>query len=292
MLSKRNTKSKRRSFSNTTPRQGYGISYNNLDDGVGSELQITSNNVLNIVRTFQDSGENGIVTMDTSKDTKFLTVNSTLGTRGQLASVNYNGGSATMTFTPNYATPVIIQKTLEGTNGSLAYSMSQDYQPINTGGNINYWTGAARSKDFYGSNAIDVYNNSPDTKLETGDNYGFNWIDTTRSGNMYLKTVIFTPITKEYLIESQDSGTTIWTANGGFTTVQTLTGINGMEGNSKTSNSNFSNLQQLFDRVATSDVCISNDGSSMTFWWNPKVIENTPGTAGSLANQELALIGQ
>jgi len=43
--------------------------------------------------------------------------------------------------------------------------------------------------------------------------------------------------------------------------------------------------------VENNDVCISNDGSTMSFWWNPKVIENTPGTNDSTSNQELSLIG-
>ena len=273
-------------------RQGYGTSYKNLTEGISSELEITPNNVLNKVTTFEDIGGNGVVILETKTGAKFVTVNSTPGTRGQLASVSYNGLNAQMQFTPNYATPVIIKKSLEGTSGKLAYIINEEQKPLNTGGNLSYWTGAARSRDFFGSAAIDLYNDSPDYKLESGDEYGFTWIDATNNGNLYLKTVIFAPTNKSYIIESKDSGTTFWTPNDDFVPMQQLVGINGMSGNSQLNNSSFDNLQQLFDMVSEGDVCVSNDGSSMTFWWNPRVLEVTPGSTNSLANQELALIGQ
>jgi len=40
-----------------------------------------------------------------------------------------------------------------------------------------YWTGAAKSKDFFGGNAVETYNNSPDNHLtKLGDDvYGFEY---------------------------------------------------------------------------------------------------------------------
>lgn len=273
-------------------RQGYGVSYKNLSEGIGNELQITPNNVLNKVTTFEDVSGNGVVLLETKNGANFLTVNSNPGTRGQLASVSYNTSTAQMQFTPNYATPIIVKKNLTGTSGKLAYIINEEARPLNTGGNLSYWTGAARSKDFFGSSAIDIYNESPDYKLESGDEYGFTWVDATDNGNLYLKTTIFTPTNKSYLIEGKESGTTFWTPNTDFVPMQQLVGINGMRGNSQLNNSSFDNLQQLFDMVSEGDVCISNDGSSMTFWWNPRVLETTPGSINSLANQEIGLIGQ
>ncbi|MDD4251323.1 MAG: hypothetical protein PHX27_03995 [Candidatus ainarchaeum sp.] len=52
----------------------------------------------------------------------------------------------------------------------------------------------------------------------------------------------------------------------------------------------FNTLTDLFDMVKNQDVCISNDGATMSFWWNPKRIETTSGSIDNLANKELTII--
>ncbi|HNV01346.1 MAG TPA: hypothetical protein PKK60_02885, partial [archaeon] len=274
-----------------TIRNGYGATYKNLTEGKNNELKITTKDVLNTVSTFENVSGNGVVTVNTKKGGNLVSTNSTVGTRGQLASISYSDYEATFTFTPNYATTIIMKKTLNGTTGLASFKVLKDEQEVNVGGNFSYWTGAAKSKDFYGSAAIDVYEDSPDYELEQGG-YGFEWIDASFNGNLYLKTIIYTPTGESYVIESDDSTTKFWTPNGEFTDSQELIGISGMNNNNQLNLSTFESLQDLLDLVKEKKVCISNDGSNMTFWWNQKTISTTAGTQSSLEDYELSLIGK
>jgi hypothetical protein len=262
-------------------RQGYGTSVSSETDGFGLEL--------NENLTLLDSvSSNGVVEVRVTKDTSFERVNTNPGSRGQLASISVNGTTADIVFTPNYATPVIAKQIADGTLVTMAYDVEQEYTPINVGGNLNYWTGAAKSKDFFGMNATEIYYNSPDYLLDTED-YGFDWEDATSNNPLYLKTIFYTPVDKSHVLISNNSGTSFWSPNEEFAQLVELDGIAGMNNNS--GGSYFETLDDLYSMVESGDVCISNDGSTMSFWWNPYVLENTSGTEDSLAEKEINLVG-
>ena len=61
--------------------------------------------------------------------------------------------------------------------------------------------------------------------------------------------------------------------------------------NDISSNSRIESLQNLFDAVKEGKVCVSNDGSSTSFWWNPAIAENVSGANPSMAEKELELLG-
>ena len=152
---------------------------------------------------------------------------------------------------------------------------------------MTYWTGAAKSKTFYGANAVQVYNDSPDYQLDETSGvsqpnvtYGFKWDDPTNGGTIYLKTVMYTPAGKIYSITGEQ-GTEFWTPNQEFSAQADLSGIDGMQYNSRLSGGTISNLQQLFDLVKKEKVCVTNNGNSASFWWNPKTIATAVGSAGN-----------
>jgi hypothetical protein len=183
---------------------------------------------------------------------------------------------------------------MDGTMGNMAFSVENTKKALLAGGNLSYWTGAAKSKDFYGSNAVEVYNNSPDYRLsKLGENvYGFEFNDITNAGNMYLKSIFFVPHDESrYTINSKNTGTSFWTTSNEFSANAELLGIPGMKYNSLQNNSYIKSIQDLFDAVEEGKVCVSSDGSSTSFWWNPAVIENTTGSTNSLTNKELELVG-
>ena len=229
-------------------RNGYGAVYKNLTEGKGKEIQLNDSRALNVVKTFENITGTGIINVSTKQGTNLVAVNSSVGTRGELATVSYSGNEAMINFTPNYATPIIVKKTLGGTSGALGVNILENQQKKDTGGNFTYWTGAAKSKDFYGTNAVDVYNNTADTKLDNLDAYGFSWSDATQSGNLYLKTIIYVPTDKDYILQTEDNTTTLWSPNDQFSHSQQIIGIKGME-NDKLNNSSFTTLQDLFDLV-------------------------------------------
>jgi hypothetical protein len=258
-------------------RTNYGTTYSNESE---NEIGIT-----NSLRTLSNANGNGVVNITTNVDTSFEKINSSLGTRGQLASIQFDGVNASILFSPNYATPVIGRYTLNGTEGSFTFDVEKNYSSLTTGGNLSYWTGAARSRDFFGSSAQEVFQNSPDSLID--DAYGFRWVDATNNGTIYLKTVFFTPTNSTYVLKTTNGA--FWTPNNDFSTQVELSGIGGMMNNQD--GDSFTTLEDLFDMVRNQDVCISNDGATTSFWWNPKIIANTSGPHGNLANQELTLAG-
>ncbi|MFA5763578.1 MAG: carboxypeptidase-like regulatory domain-containing protein [archaeon] len=258
-------------------RTNYGTTYSNESE---NELGITSS-----LRTLSNANGNGVVNITTNVDTSFEKINSSLGTRGQLASITFDGVNASILFSPNYATPIIGRYTLNGTEGSFTFDVEKNYSSLTTGGNLSYWTGAARSRDFFGASAQEVFSNTPDSFID--DAYGFRWVDATDNGTIYLKTVFFTPTNSTYMLKTTNGA--FWTPNNDFTTQVELTGIGGMTNNQD--GDSFNTLQDLFDMVRNQDVCVSSDGSTTSFWWNPKIIANTSGSQGNLANQELTIAG-
>jgi hypothetical protein len=258
-------------------RTNYGAVYDNTGN---SDLKIT-----NSVETKQNATGNGVVNVTTNIDNSFYRLNSSVGTRGQLATINHTGAEASILFTPNYATPVIGRYTLEGTSGRFSFEVEESFTTTATGGNLSYWTGAARSGDFFGGSASEFYNNTPDSQID--DKYGFKWTDVSHAGTIYLKSVFYTPVNNVYMLKTSDGA--FWTPNNNFSGAIELAGIGGMRKNQ--SGDYFETLQDLLDMVRNQDVCISNDGSTMSFWWNPRAISQTVGNNNSLLQQEQLLSG-
>ena len=125
-----------------------------------------------------------------------------------------------MKLAPIYVTPVIGRVTIsDSTEGKMAYSIETNNKALITGGNISYWTGAAKTRNFYGGNAIDTYQDSPDYRMnKLGDNvYGFEFKDISHNGTMLLKTLYFTPVENNlYILKSIENSATFWTPNNEF----------------------------------------------------------------------------
>lgn len=268
-------------------RQGYGATYTNQNQ----EINIVRTPTGTLINTIENSIGNGIINVNTSIESSFEKLNSSVASRGQLASVSFNRNQANIILSPNYATPVIAKYTAQTGQNEMKYIVERNSTPIRTGGNLLFWTGAAQSKNFYGGNAIDTYRESPDYLLEGGEEYGFLWEDITHPTTMYLKTIIYTPTNARFTLNSKDSTTTFLTPNTNFSSNTQLNGIAQMNYNSDLGTNSLNSINDLFDMVKDGSVCLTNDGSNSIFWWNPRVIANTPGTIESLENLEVNLIG-
>ena len=276
-------------------RESYGVSYNNEDE----EITLNDQTLVHM-KTFEAPIENGLVTLTTEVNNDLATMTAGLSSRGQLMSVSTSGDSANLDFTPNYATPVMAK--IGGNSGTdvlFAYQMESAGIPQNTGGNLSYWTGAAQSYDFYGALAADLYYDSADYQLdessgitEPGVTYGFSWDDITNDSTLYMKTIMYTPTDKKVILKSDNDETQIWNPNQTFSTTSELTGISGMPYNDYARADSIRTVQNLLDLVEDGKVCITNDGTSMKFWWNPRIVSITPGSTGeSLEGAEVNLIG-
>lgn len=266
-------------------RQGYGATYSNQ----GEEIIIGRDASGNVIRTFQNTIGNGVIDVQTDIEYNFEKLNSSVGSRGQLASVSFNRSQANILFSPNYATPVITRYTASTGQNEMKYNIERNGTPLRVGGNLLFWTGAARSGNFYGGNAVETYRDSPDYLLESGDEYGFVWQDVTHPTTMYLKTIIYSPTNSRYMINAKDSMTNFATPNNSFSSTAELVGISGMNYNSEAGSNSLNSISSLFDMVKEGSVCVTNDGSNSVFWWNPRVISNTPGRIDSLENIEIGL---
>ncbi len=273
----------------TGGRQGYGSVYTNA-----SETDVEISTVIGTrTNTFYNASSNGVVSVKTQTKTSFDATNTSVDTRARIASISASDDTGEIILTPNYATPVIVKSVLNETIGRIAYAL-ENKNAIGTGGNLAYWTGAAKSKDFFGGNAVETYTDSPDNRLyKLGDNYyGFEFKDTTRKGTMYLKSIFFTPVDNSlYNLVSKVDGFTLWTPSTDFGNNARLGGIPGMQFNSKGEDSYIKSLQNLFTAVENEEVCLSSDGTDTIFWWNPKTIAKTVGISYSLDTKEIALVG-
>jgi len=278
----------------TGGRQGYGSVYTNASE---NDVEIstvigTRNN------TFYNAASNGVMSVKTSTKTSFDATNTAIDTRARIASVSASDDMGQIILTPNYATPVVAKSVINESVGRIAYEL-ENRNAISTGGNMAYWTGAAKSKEFFGGNAVESYTDSPDNKLyKIGDSYyGFEFKDTTRKGTMFLKSIFFTPVDASvYNLSSKVDGLSFWTPSttADFSSSVQLNGIPGMEFNSKGAGSTgnyIKSLQDLFTAVESEEVCLSSDGTDTIFWWNPKKIESSVGNTYSLNTKELALVG-
>ncbi|MFA5741408.1 MAG: hypothetical protein WC874_00875, partial [Candidatus Izemoplasmatales bacterium] len=142
----------------TEGRNGYGAAYSNENEALALGGGAT---------TFESATGNGIVEIKTRIPSDLASINSFAGTRGQLLSASATGSSGEIVFSPNYATPVGGKFSLNaGSSGIFGFTVNENGAPKLTGGNMTYWTGAAKSKTFYGANAVQVYNDSPDYQLD------------------------------------------------------------------------------------------------------------------------------
>jgi len=270
-------------------RQGYGSVYNNKNE---NDVEI-STVIGTRTNTFYNAASNGVMNISTQTRTSFDATNTAIDTRARIASISASDDTGEIILTPNYATPVIAKSILNETVGRIAYAL-ENKNAIGTGGNLAYWTGAAKSKDFFGGNAVETYSDSPDNRLyKLGDNYyGFEFKDTTRKGTMYVKSMFFVPVDGSlYNLVSKVDGFSLWTPASDFGANVKLSGIPGMQFNSKTEDSYIKSLQNLFTAVENEQVCLSSDGTDTIFWWNPKTIAKTVGTSYSLDTKEIALVG-
>ncbi|MEK6941894.1 MAG: hypothetical protein AABW85_03490, partial [archaeon] len=93
----------------------------------------------------------------------------------------------------------------------------------------------------------------------------FEFCEPKQFGNMYLKTVFYTPQGHQSVLKmsvAQESASFITPTSSG-TTVPLANTVLGREIHS---------VEDIFDLVKSEFVCVSNEESKTEFWWNPKKV--------------------
>ncbi len=277
-------------------RQGYGVNYNNAD----KDLVITSTGDLVTTETLAVS--NPATWVETKTEYDFKKINSSYANLGLLVKVSEGNeiDSKKIMFYPNYATPVLLKMKhgIDDEPFQALYELLEAGTPVETGGNLAFWSGAGKCLDYSGvpvAKAFDYQTDRPGKKTDPVTNweflYGIDWEQVSQAGDVYLKTVFYTPINNAFSLKAvypEELG--FMTPNSNFAGTIDLRGIDGMPFNSRANSNNVNELGEVFDLVRTGKVCVTSSGNETSFWWNPQAVYETTGSYNSIEDFELGLV--
>jgi hypothetical protein len=279
-----------------TSREGYGLSYQN------SQKEFIVTNMNNIPVSTKPSRGSGIAMLstDTIEDIKIL--NSSFAKRGLLLGIKEteNQNEKKLVFYPAYATPTIAEISMEENTEpfSAYYQLTETGVPAKSTQNLSFWTIAANCKNFDEKNPQETFNYAPDRYAEELDSeekpanaYALDWGKAERSGKLYLKTIFYSPTSKEYSIAGIQNPSPLQKAtiafknpNTGFQASIGLEGINGKKYNNKKAQEGIASLNNLLELVKEESACITSSQKETKIWWNEKKLMETDGGTGSAAS--------
>ncbi|MFH1224881.1 MAG: carboxypeptidase-like regulatory domain-containing protein [Candidatus Diapherotrites archaeon] len=269
-------------------RVGYGVNYK------GEE--VTLNSGAESVRTVEIPGStpisNGLVEVEVSDN--FSRLNGS--EKGTILTVT-RGQNPKIAYTPSYATPVMMKITKGTAKDNEAwgfYSLAIDGKAASaratgaaqwTGTYMARWNGVGYNcRDFDDRSVIESFYESADQHglrtecaLLGGDismtSYGFEFCDVTKFGNLYLKTIFYTPQGHSALMRTEVSKDGMGLFSGGMANASMvqLNGVQGMPYNQH-GTQGITSVQNMFDLVRDGYACVSSSDTKAEFWWNPAKI--------------------
>jgi len=277
-------------------RQGYGTNYFNETE----DIVVTSES--GMVKTANIPGAVGDTIVNTKTEYSFRKINKDFSNRGLLMKISETDDTyiKKMLFTPNYATPVIMKMVHDESEEPFQafYQLLEAGTPLDTGASLSFWDGAGQCLDYTGVPVFEAFDFTPDREGMQGDPipdweflYAVEWDNASYAGDVYLKTVFYSPVNAQYSIRaSAPEGMGFVTPNAPLSASADLQGIQGMPHNSIVNQEKVTELQELFDLVKTGHVCVTNSGIETSFWWNPKVLYETAGANTSIRDLEIGLV--
>ncbi|GEM_PF-3221323 len=274
-------------------RADYGLGYNNTAEEIN--LSFLKGNFIQTA-ALDGSDISGATEYLTDKVADFESLN--LTSRGKLLTVDLADNE--MSFSPGYATPIIMGIESHDTVGEAFYSIADaGGDDIGTGSiYLSLWDGAATSdllgcKDFYGA---ELYYMRQDAKAGSFDqtcvaedkadtSFGFRWSGVENNEMLFLKSIFYSPFGDNLSLRNAcDSGYSLFASS---------TGANG-ELSSKPSQSislnqageQINTLQELIDSIGEEKVCVAVDGEKSAFFWNAQKIEKMTEKAEALLGAE------
>jgi len=266
-------------------RQGYGIGYSGKEIHVAYDISNNANQVdtKTIASTIPNS--NFVV----SEGASFKELNSD-APRGVLLSID--AANKTIKFSPNYATPILMEIDSTDRNVGGYYLIQKQTGPNSTVpvpfekyGTV--WTGMGSSSSDctdFGGNAL--FYNAPDRNAfsfaETCEdrNYaqGFAWRNIPESSigkKIFLQTIFYGPKGETYYLKKACKPNTAFISPADIIPINSSTAsqitLNYMQ--NKVPNE-ISSFEEVFDLVLNrdGDVCISGNSNKIEFWWNPQAM--------------------
>ncbi|MFH1587894.1 MAG: carboxypeptidase-like regulatory domain-containing protein [Candidatus Diapherotrites archaeon] len=199
--------------------------------------------------------------------------------RGSLLNLSRAGNDLKMVFSPSNATPIVLKMANNAGEAWAFYSIGVDGGPVDAGTYLSRWNGIGYNcKSFNDKMMVEEFFESPDFKGLTGNrncavidgdnapfSYGLEFCDTARYGNMYAKTVIYSPLGKKAelrMITANDSA--VFKTSG----QESETIVLNQAANVQTIGA----LNNVFELVEQDLVCVSGTDAMINFWWNPKAV--------------------
>ncbi len=257
----------------TLNRQGYGTQF----DVVQDEVKLSEG--FEIVKTLKDSSSSALTKVKVERKNDLQSLNTNPKFRGNLLTINkVNENVNELLFSPNYATPVLMKFNQDKTEKpfTMHYGVTEGTQLVNTGANLTYWNAAVNCFDFGGEPLVKRFKVAPDRASKPEDGlpnheniYALQWLKAVKGGNIFLQTIYFVPTIGNYNLKAVSPLSNILFYSPekptGSQTIE-LSGISGMNLNSKGRTEVVDSLQDIFSLVESGDVCVGNNGES--FYWN------------------------
>ncbi len=269
-------------------RTGYGANYS------GSNVPVQSGS--NVVRTVEIAGSTPVTTVNVSSYDDFKRLN--VLDRGVVLSIK-DKDNPKIVFSPSSATPVMmrIENERDEAWGFYSVGISGDSDAegglggsaINTGPWMSEWSGVGMAcRDFDDRIAADSFDwkkdqHAIDTECAVipmdykATAYGFEFCEPSKAGDLYLKSIMFTPANKTATMSVVHGNDEIRLFNGNIWNTQNvpLGGASGQFGSSMDS------LNAIIEMMDDELICMSTSTGSTEFWWNPKTVYGT----GNFANE-------
>ena len=249
-------------------RVGYGLNYNGEVVLVNSDIEG--------VRTVELPGSTPVreLTVEVSNSFKRLNTDN----RGVVLQV-LGGSEPKLVYSPSKATPVMLRLVNNQDEAWAFYSVEVSGGAQEVGPSMNRWVGVGfNCKGFDDRYMTEYFFEADQHGLQTScarlepnrikTSYGFEFCDAVKFGDMYLKSVFFTPQEQQSLMTltgRNDDSELITSSTAG--TIVSLDGI-GIAGT-------INSVEDIFDLVKEELVCVSTSEGKTEFWWNTKKVLET-----------------
>ncbi len=250
-------------------RTNYGLNFE------GSVVQINASTQAGSVKTLQIPNSVPLKELTVQTNESFKRLNT--DERGVVLQV-FGGEAPKLVFSPSYATPVILKMSNSEGEAWAFYSVEVNKGAVDTGPQMSRWNGIGFNCKAFDDRFMSEFFFTPDThgldearscarvpgELER-TSYGFEYCEPVRFGNMFMKTVFYSPQETTTVLKMN-----VAQEQAGFITPSTEGTIVALD--NKVLGGNIASVQDVFELVENEFVCVSSEEGKIDFWWNPKKV--------------------
>jgi hypothetical protein len=270
-------------------RQGYGVNFRQKSE----EIILINEDIHQPIRTSTIANSvpipGGWIEARMVQD--FKTLNN--DARGVLLDIEKGSDGASLIYSPSIATPIILKVSGGERNKAYAfYQLTIDYQPQEASSYLTTWTGIGKGcKDFSDAEVTEAFDGRRDVRGGVGrtkcagsfdtHQYGIEWCDVKRKGDVFLKRVLFTPQNTTSMLEIVEAADdAVFITPKGIGKQVELFGVEGLT---------ITSVEKILRLVEEKKVCIAGLGNSAkaTFFWNPQEL-----TKSTLSRTLDSVLGQ